>query len=73
MVGALRGMGYGVLPTMVSLVGICGLRLLYLNTLFKMEEFHNLHSLYFTYPLSWGVTLVVLLVMYIIVRRRMRN
>lgn len=72
-VGALRGMGYGVLPTMVSLVGICGLRLLYLNTLFKMEEFHNLHSLYFTYPLSWGVTLVVLLVMYIIVRRRMRN
>ena len=72
-VGALRGMGYGVLPTVVSLVGICGLRLLYLNTLFQMEEFHNLHSLYFTYPLSWGVTLVVLLVMYFIVRRKLKK
>lgn len=72
-VGALRGMGYGVLPTVVSLVGICGLRLLYLGTLFQMEEFHNLRALYFTYPISWAVTLIVLLIMYFIVRRKMKQ
>lgn len=72
-VGALRGMGYAVLPTVVSLIGICGLRLLYIGTLFQMEKFHNLRWLYVTYPLSWGVTLVVLLMIYFRIKRRMKE
>ena len=34
MVGSLRGLGYSVMPTIVSLIGACGLRLLWIFTFF---------------------------------------
>ncbi|MBQ8813133.1 MAG: MATE family efflux transporter [Lachnospiraceae bacterium] len=72
-VGSMRGMGHSILPTIVSLVGICGLRVLYIATLFQMDAFHNLQSLYITFPISWGVTLAAHLVCYFWVRRRASN
>lgn len=68
-VGAMRGMGFSVLPMIVSLIGICGLRLIYIATLFQMEQFHNLQSLYMTYPISWTVTFVAHLTFYFLVKR----
>ena len=55
-VGVMRGMGYSILPMIVSLIGICGLRIVYIATLFQMEQFHTLQSLYLTYPISWLIT-----------------
>ena len=73
MVGSLRGMGYSVLPTIVSLIGACGLRLIWIFTFFKMEQFHTLTSLYMTYPVSWIVTTTAHIVCFIIVRRRLEQ
>lgn len=70
-VGSMRGMGYSVMPMIVSIVGICGLRIIYLATLFQWEPLHNLMSLYLTYPISWTITFVVLLGCFIHVRRQM--
>lgn len=70
-VGSMRGMGYSVMPMIVSIVGICGLRIIYLATLFQWEPLHNLMSLYLTYPISWMITFVVLLGCFIHVRRQM--
>ena len=53
MVGILRGMGYAIMPMIVSLIGACGLRLLWIFTFFRMEQFHTPTSLYMTYPVSW--------------------
>ncbi len=70
-VGSMRGMGYSVMPMIVSIVGICGLRILYLATLFQWEPLHNLMSLYLTYPISWVITFVTLLFCFIHVRWKM--
>lgn len=50
-VGGLRGIGYSVLPMIVSLTFVCLFRIIYIATLFK--KFHTLDSLYLTYPITW--------------------
>ena len=35
MVGAIRGLGYSVMPMIVSLIGACGLRVLWVMTIFQ--------------------------------------
>ena len=73
MVGSLRGLGYSILPTIVSLVGACGLRLLWIFTFFRMEQFHSLSSLYMTYPASWIITTLAHVVCFVIVRRKLKK
>lgn len=70
MVGGLRGLGYAVLPMIVSLVGACGLRLLWIFTFFRMPRFHEPQYLYITYPVSWTVTFLAHVVCYIIVKKK---
>ena len=70
MVGGLRGLGYAVLPMIVSLIGACGLRLLWVFTLFRLPRFHETRYLYITYPVTWFVTFLAHVICYIIVRKR---
>ncbi len=69
-VGSLRGLGYSVVPMFVSLVGACGLRLLWIFTLFQMEQFHTVTWLYITYPMSWIITFIAHFICFAVVRRR---
>ena len=69
MVGSLRGLGYSVMPMIVSLIGACGLRLLWIFTFFQMDQFHTTTSLYLTYPASWSITLLVHIICFIVVRK----
>ena len=71
MVGSLRGMGYSVMPMIVSLIGACGLRLLWIFTFFRMEQFHTLTSLYLTYTASWTITFIAHVICFVIVRKRL--
>ena len=70
-VGSLRGMGYAVMPMIVSLIGACGLRLIWIFTFFRMEMFHTRASLYMTYPVSWFITFAAHVVCFVIVRRKL--
>lgn len=70
-VGSLRGMGYAIMPMIVSLVGACGLRLIWIFTFFRMETFHTQASLYLTYPASWLLTFLAHVVCFFIVRRKL--
>ncbi len=70
-VGSMRGLGHSVLPMIVSLIGACGLRLIWIFTLFKMERFHSVEWLYITYPISWGLTFAAHVVCFIIIRRKL--
>jgi len=72
LVGSIRGMGFSVLPMIVSLIGACGLRILWLKTFFKMSIFHNTAMIYITYPVSWTITILGLLVVYRYVRKKIR-
>lgn len=73
LVGALRGIGYSVLPMVVSLVGSCLLRLLWLATVFQMERFHTTTTVYLSYPISWAITLSVHAVCFAVLRRKLED
>lgn len=68
MVGVLRGMGYAVMPMIVSLTGACGLRVLWVFTVFAANR--SLLVLYLSYPVTWTVTFVAHLVCFMIVKRK---
>lgn len=69
MVGSLRGIGYSVLPMIVSLTGACGLRILWIFTIFSQHR--TLASLYISYPVSWVITAGAHLICYFIITRKM--
>jgi len=69
-VGSIRGMGYSVLPTIVSLIGACFLRLVWLWTVFPLPRFHKASMIYITYPISWAVTFSVLLLCFLLLSRK---
>ena len=64
----LRGRGYSVLPMVVSLVGSCLLRLVWIATVFQL--FRSTTTLYISYPLSWILTAAVHLICLLVVRRK---
>lgn len=68
--GVLRGMGSSFVPMVISVLGICGLRLLWIFTIFQIPRYHTLQSLYISYPVSWGVTFAAQLIAFIVVYRR---
>lgn len=69
MVGGLRGMGYSVVPMLVSLTGACAFRVVWIFTIFAMSR--SLETLYISYPVSWAITVTAHVVTYVIVRRMM--
>ena len=70
MVGGLRGIGYSVTPMVVSLIGACGLRLVWLSTVFQIPKFHTPRIVYLSYPVSWLITFCVHVVCFVIFYRR---
>lgn len=68
MVGAIRGLGYAVLPMIVSLMGACVFRIIYIYTVFEWNR--TLHTLYISYPISWAMTATVHIICFLIVRSK---
>ncbi len=68
MVGSLRGMGCSVVPMIVSLLGACAFRLVWLATIFQIPEYHCVEIIYLSYPVSWTLTFVAHVICFMIVR-----
>lgn len=73
MVGSLRGMGYSVVPMIVSLLGACATRLVWLATVFQIDAFHTIETVYIIYPISWVFTALAHIITYVIVRNRIKK
>ena len=56
-VSGIRGIGHSFSPMLTSVFGICGIRIVYVMTIYKL--FNSLPSLYLAYPLSWTVTAII--------------
>jgi len=69
MVGALRGMGYSVMPMLVSLTGACLFRVVWIYSIFRY--YHTLECLYWSYPISWTLTFLVHLLCFFVVYRKL--
>ena len=73
LVGALRGLGYSVMPMIVSLIGACGLRVLWVATVFQIPAFHKVTTVYWSYPVSWALTIVAHLCCYVWAYKRLKR
>ena len=54
LVGILRGMGYSLVPMVISVGGICGFRILWIYTVYP--HFQQLEAIYLSYPITWLIT-----------------
>lgn len=68
--GLLRGMGSSLAPMLISVLGVCGLRICWIYTIFQMPQFHTPDWLFVSYPISWVVTFFAQFALYIIVYRK---
>ncbi len=70
MVGVMRGIGYSIMPMIVSLVGACATRLIWIATVFQIPEYHRIETVYIAYPISWFLTFTAHVICYLCVRRK---
>lgn len=72
--GTLRGMGASFVPMVISVLGVCGLRILWIYTIFQVPQYHTPECLYTSYPVSWTVTFLCELVAFLVIyRKRIRQ
>ena len=60
--GVIRGAGKSLVPMLIDVFGVCGLRLLWLFTVVPVH--HTLPAVMVSYPITWVVTTLALLIYY---------
>ena len=71
--GSLRGMGSSVAPMIISILGVCGLRLLWIFTIFQIPQFHTPQCLYFSYTISWSATFLIEFVSFLVLLKKKKR
>lgn len=71
--GALRGLGISISNTIVSLIGFCGLRILWCLTVFRIPEYHTPQTLFIIYPITWVIIAVLQFIIFGIVYKRQKR
>ena len=66
--GTMRGMGWSMTPTVITIVGSCVLRIVWIFTVFAADP--DFVTLIIIYPISWVVTGVAMFITYYFVRKR---
>ena len=69
--GTIRGLGPSVTPAVISLLGVCGLRIVWIYTVFAAHR--SLMVLYLSYPVSWLITLVVNIICFAVFFKRWKK
>ena len=64
--GVLRGTGHSLLPAVITIIGTCAFRILWICTIF--EQHTSLEMLYHAFPLSWILTTTLILISFAIIR-----
>ena len=68
MTGILRGVGYSLLPMIVSLMGACVFRIFWVMTIFAANR--TMDCLMISYPVSWALTFLVLVVIFAVLWKK---
>ena len=66
--GSLRGMGDTLVPTMITAVGICFTRVLWVFVL--VPRWHTIQAVTLSYPVTWGLTSLAFTVYYLRFRKK---
>lgn len=68
--GALRGLGSSLAPMIISILGVCGIRIVWIYTIFQIPQYHTLEYLYFSYPFSWTITVLIHTIAFIMLYKK---
>lgn len=71
--GLIRGIGYSVLPMIITIAGVCGMRIVWIYTIFQIPKYHTLQNLYLSYTISWSLTFVTELIVFLVLLRKLRK
>lgn len=69
--GCIRGLGASFLSMLLSILGICGIRLAWILWVFSIPQFRTPIHLYLSYPISWIITLTAQAIAFIVVFRKL--
>lgn len=64
--GAMRGLGHSLLPAIITVIGSCVLRLIWISTVCRV--FHEFWVLIIIYPISWIITGIIMVIAYHVIK-----
>ncbi len=73
MTGMIRGLGYAILPMIVSLLGACVLRIIWILTVCQLPAFHHVEFVYASYPVTWAITTTAHIICYVIITKKIKK
>ena len=65
---SLRGIGHSLMPTLITLMGSCILRIIYMHIM--MHRFTSFYQVVMIYPISWAITGASLIILYFRVTKK---
>ncbi len=68
-VGTIRGIGSSIIPMLTSVLGVCGVRIIWIFTVFARHR--TLETLFSSYVVSWGATIVCLVFAYLLLKKKL--
>lgn len=71
--GVIRGMGTSFVPMLITLIGVCGMRVGWIYTVFQIPQYHTLQSLFISYPISWAITFLAQLLLFVLVYQKRKR
>lgn len=71
--GVLRGLGASLEPLVITVVGVCVMRIVWIYTVFQIPAYHTVSSLYISYPISWVLTILAQVCACFFVLRRVQS
>ncbi len=69
--GSMRGMGYSLVPMILSIVGTVGMRIVWIYGVFPSHR--SLDVLFISYPASWIITILMQVVCFVFVRKKVHK
>ena len=68
--GVIRGMGYSIVTTIVTIIGVCGLRIVWIGTICQLPQCSTIEWVYSSYAATWVVTALAHYIYYKIIYRK---
>ncbi len=69
--GSSRGLGASMTPTCISILSICVFRVVWIKSIFQIPAYHTLNVLYWSYPISWILSIIGQGTAFVILYRRL--
>ncbi len=69
----LRAVGCSTSPMLATVFSVLSVRIIWINFFFPMEPLHNLAGIYYCFPISWVLTILIELVVIFVAARKLRR